>query len=1047
MNHFTSLLCVFISCFSLSAQQATLKESSQKMGTYGFDDPDPVPNPENLYYPYFRYDGFTNTKTERNWKTVVLENKYIRVTLFPEIGGKIWGAVDKTSGKEFIYNNHVVKFRDIAMRGPWVSGGIEYNFGIIGHAPTSATPVDYATREKEDGSVSCYLSAIDLLTRTRWTVEVNVPADKAYFTTHTTWHNSSAVDQPYYQWMNAGYKAGGNVQFCYPGNQYIGHGGDAHTFPNDKQGRDLSWYKNNAFGSSKSYHVLGYYNDFYGAYWHDDDFGSVHHAAYHDKLGMKIFLWSQARDGAIWEELLTDTDGQYVELQSGRLYNQPATASARTPFKHPAFRPAATDEWTEYWYPVKGTKGMVKGSRIGALNVVRDKDSLHLHFSPTQPLSDTLRLYASGKEINAFPLQAQTLQPWHRAFPLGDMPPAGKLKVTIGDGLLVYSEEEKDNRLNRPTELPSGFDWNSAYGRYTRGEQAMNQKLFDQAETDLKAALEKDPYFAPALVRLASLTYRLGRYDESLALCRRALSLNAYDGEANYLYGLCNVRTGNETDANDGFAVASYDPAFRTAAYSQLAAASMRKKDWKKAIGYAEKSLQTNTVHLDALQTLLVCYRRSGETKKALSLQKRLAGSYPLDHRIRYEGYLLNPGPEARARFSSAIRNELPAETYLELAGWYRSAGCTDEAIDLLSFIPGHPVACYLKAWLLSQTGKTDEADRTLEQAGKLSPFLIFPFRPEHLEALTWASSRSDSWKPVYYRAMILHACRNKAKALELLQSRQDADYAPFYLYRASLETGAQRLADLQKAETFGNDWRTGMALIKHYAALQNWEEADRTAARYYRLFPDQYMIGLQYAKTLCETGKYAACISLLDKIHVLPNEGAYAGRQVYRNAHLFEAMRHLKSGKNAKALQAIAGSKIWRENLGVGKPYEERIDYRLENFLEAQAHGKGKKAQALLEKVAAHPHNPRYFQSADLLTVTALRLTGREAEADRRVSSWKKQYAGNPAAAWCAAVYEGDKAHAAELLKKRKVQDETTPWENTRIDADFDLLVRLFAE
>ena len=99
----------------------------------------------------------------------------------------------------------VVKFRDIAMRGPWTSGGIEFNFGIIGHAPTSSTPIDYVTRQKPDGSVSCYVSSYELVTRTLWTVEVNLPKDKAYFTTTTTWHNSSSIDQPYYQWMNAGY--------------------------------------------------------------------------------------------------------------------------------------------------------------------------------------------------------------------------------------------------------------------------------------------------------------------------------------------------------------------------------------------------------------------------------------------------------------------------------------------------------------------------------------------------------------------------------------------------------------------------------------------------------------------------------------------------------------------------------------------------------------------------------------------------------------------------------------------------------------------------
>ena len=68
------------------------------------------------------------------------------MTVLPEIGGKIWAAVEKSTGRSFIYDNHVVKFRDIAMRGPWTSGGIEPNYGIIGHTPNCATPVDYVTR-------------------------------------------------------------------------------------------------------------------------------------------------------------------------------------------------------------------------------------------------------------------------------------------------------------------------------------------------------------------------------------------------------------------------------------------------------------------------------------------------------------------------------------------------------------------------------------------------------------------------------------------------------------------------------------------------------------------------------------------------------------------------------------------------------------------------------------------------------------------------------------------------------------------------------------
>ena len=116
MKKMLILLCATSLLQPLFAQQATVTETVETVKTYPFSDPDPVADPSDLFYPYFRFDGFSAKGTDRQWKVVSLENDYIKLTLFPEIGGKIWGAVDKTTGKEFIYNNHVVKVRDIALR-------------------------------------------------------------------------------------------------------------------------------------------------------------------------------------------------------------------------------------------------------------------------------------------------------------------------------------------------------------------------------------------------------------------------------------------------------------------------------------------------------------------------------------------------------------------------------------------------------------------------------------------------------------------------------------------------------------------------------------------------------------------------------------------------------------------------------------------------------------------------------------------------------------------------------------------------------------------
>ena len=159
------ILALLLSQSSFSQKKvATAREYNKIFKTYPFSDPDPIVKMGSIY-PYYRFDGYTNKATDKEWKVVELENEFIKVMILPEIGGKIWGAWEKSTGKPFLYYNQVVKFRDIAMRGAWTSGGIEANYGIIGHTPNCATPVDYLVEKKEDGSVSCYIGTLDLLTQ------------------------------------------------------------------------------------------------------------------------------------------------------------------------------------------------------------------------------------------------------------------------------------------------------------------------------------------------------------------------------------------------------------------------------------------------------------------------------------------------------------------------------------------------------------------------------------------------------------------------------------------------------------------------------------------------------------------------------------------------------------------------------------------------------------------------------------------------------------------------------------------------------------------
>ena len=132
------ILLVAIPIFIGSCQkQSSVVEYTETILTYPFSDTSPLPiiQTKNDIYPYSRIDGFSHVGEDQEWKMVKLENDYIEVYLLPEQGGKVWGAIDKKTGKEFLYKNDVVKFRDVAMRGPWTSGGIEWNSGVIGHHP------------------------------------------------------------------------------------------------------------------------------------------------------------------------------------------------------------------------------------------------------------------------------------------------------------------------------------------------------------------------------------------------------------------------------------------------------------------------------------------------------------------------------------------------------------------------------------------------------------------------------------------------------------------------------------------------------------------------------------------------------------------------------------------------------------------------------------------------------------------------------------------------------------------------------------------------
>jgi Tfp pilus assembly protein PilF len=1003
---------------------STVREYRKVIRTYPFSDPNPVPVVGRIY-PYFRFDGYTDTPVEREWTVVELENDYLRVTVLPEIGGKIWSAVEKSTGRSFIYDNHVVKFRDIAMRGPWTSGGIEPNYGIIGHTPNCATPVDYATSSGAFGA-RVVIGVLDLLTRTPWSIEITLPSDAAYFTTRSLWFNATSLEQPYYTWMNTGIKAAGNLELIYPGTHYIGHGGEVSPWPiHPENGKNLAFYEQNDFGPYKSYHVLGRGTDFFGAYWHDDDFGMGRYSTRDDKLGKKAWIWGLSRQGMIWEKLLTDTDGQYVEVQSGRLFNQAAEASTFTPFKHRGFEPHSSDTWTEYWFPVKGTGGFVDATPRAVLNVILPGSlrpgatakapmvkarALEIRVAALTAIDDALEVLDGDRTVFTTPLRLAPAATWARTLE-ADVP-AERLRVRIGTWL-DYRAVAHDE-LSRPLESPKDFDWTSAQGLWLTGKEWIRQRDYVQAQDALDACLKKDPHYLPALADLAMVRYRALDYQGAWDLARRGLAIDTYDPASNYYYALAAVRLGRTVDALDGFEVAASSPAYRAAALVEMAKVRVRRGAFADASRDVERSLESGPSNLDALQLRAVLARLSGAAAPAAA--DALAAAAPLNHLARFERYLSRRSDADLRAFLDGIRNEMPQETFLELAAWYHDLGRADETRELLRLAPQTGEVLYWLAYVQQQAHDPAAAD-TLRLADAASPRLVFPFRAESAPVFEWAVRQSSNWRPKYYLALILWSRNETGRARDLLTTCGSApDYAPFYVARAkALEPVARdaSLADLRHAAALDpGEWRYGKALAERLIADRALPDALDIAARYSRALPQNYILGMLHARTLLLNDRVAEAAARLDTLSVLPFEGSTEGRTLHREAQLRLAAQAFLGGDTAGAARRVAGAREWPERLGAGKPYPDDVDERVEDWMAAQClarAGKAAESRTAFAALAASTKSPGSV--GHLLAARALAVTGRQAEADAALKAWADRQNDPRIVAWGRQVVAGGPA------------------------------------
>ncbi|MGW8265851.1 MAG: DUF5107 domain-containing protein [Longimicrobiales bacterium] len=959
---------------------ARISEEIRSLQTYPFSEPNAVPMlvRDRRLYPYHSFEGYSATSEPGEWTVVTLENDYLQVFVLPEVGGKVWGAVVKETGHEFIYRNEVMKFRNIALRGPWTSGGIEFNFGIIGHTPSTATPVDYLLRENPDGSVSCIVGAMDLPSRTHWRVEIRLPSDRAYFETRVLWYNPTPLEQPYYNWMTAAAFAREDLVMSMPGTAYLRHSGQRENWPVDEAGRYLPTYAENTFGGHKSYHVVGELKDFFGGYYQDGDFGFGHWARYEEMPGQKLWLWALSREGGVWEDLLTDTDGQYVEFQAGRLFVQYSPGAEENPITQAAFDPMSASRWTEAWFPLEGIGGLSDASRDGALYVSLEGSRLTVGVNAFGAVADTLRVWSGERIVTLTPVELTALEPYRTTV---EITPGLPYRVTLPELDLDYRSDPGDRVLARPfaTDPAAWSTVPEATRLVFQARELMKGREYGPARELLDAAIAGEPWNRGALLGLAALDLRAGIPDRGLERVNRALQLDAYDAEANFLAGNLYRALQRPADARDAFGWAARSTAYRSAAYAQLAEILLGLGEWSESARYARLAIDFDRYSVPAWQALALIGRNTGDGRMAMEARDRLFAIDPLHHFVRAEEYLADhrrgissaggrgaesgdptplTGMDRRSKsLTGSLGGEYPEQTLLELAIHYANLGLREDALALLelaetatseSFVtPGGP-ELVLRAWR-AWLGQDPAA-----LAGPTEPAFAFPYRTESLPVFEWAARYGDHWVWRYLLSLNLWALDREAEAAPLMEALQEEpDFGPFYVARAQLLSqtrGVDPGADLRRAVVLDPGNRIlHLHLIRHLQEAADWEGGLEALAEAKKRFPGDFNLDLLHARALIHVGRALEAAEILGSTRVLPSENARESHRLYEQAHTLAALDALEAGEREAARGHLRAALRWPESLGQGRPYEP--EERVVRFLLARLDGlEGNEAGATAE-------------------------------------------------------------------------------------------------
>jgi tetratricopeptide (TPR) repeat protein len=759
-------------------------------------------------YPNPVIDRVSDERTDQTWAALHLENEYVRLMVLPEIGGRIHVGLDRTNGYDFFYRQNVIKPALVGLLGPWISGGVEFNWPQH-HRPSSFMPVDWAIEDLPDGGRTIWCSEHEPMGRMKGMHGVTLRPNSSVVELRVRLFNRTAIVNTFLWWANVCARVHDRYQSFFPPDvRYvfdhakravstfpIAHG---HYYGVDYGSRrpaeaDLSWYHN--IPVPTSYMATGTQGEFFGGYDHAADAGFVHWADHRISPGKKQWTWGNSQFGYAWDRELTDADGPYVELMAGVYTDNQPDFSFLMPYE--------TKTFSQYWYPIQRI-GLAHAANLdGALHLTVRDGLARIGTAVTRDRPNATVRLLIGEELV-----------WERTSDLApgqplvveDVPlPAGteatSLRLSVcadGRELVVYRPEQvAAGEAPRPAREPAlPADISSSEELYLTGlHLAQYRHATRHAEDYWREALRRRPGDARSNTAMGWWHLSRGEFQVAASHFKTAIATltqlnpNPYDGEPLYGLGLALRYANRLEDADNTLAKAAWsDPWCGPAAFARAQLAA-RQGEFETAVNLLDRVIDGNRDLAAARSLRAAILRRIGRPAEARTDIQAVLGADPLDavaldqrRRLATEGEWPD---DTQVVVGPSVNGPLPGgvQTALDVAHDYAAAGLLDEAMEVLrrqisvgSAKSVQPMVRYTLAWLQSRADDP-EAAAEFRQASVMSPEYCFPARLEEIEILRTAMAlRPEDARAPYYLGNLLYDRRRYEDAIDLWRQAAQLD-------------------------------------------------------------------------------------------------------------------------------------------------------------------------------------------------------------------------------------------------------------------------------